>query len=197
MIIFAKNSLSRTCLNRTVVLTIVLTAFGNALAQSINSLDIDRGNSMRRAIKSDIEENYYDPRFRGLDIEALFKQAKDRINKADSNGQILARVIQPEKRGTVIGDRSAGAVMRARHYSHTVGVETVTFYGVSVTNADMTMTDGRRLEGAGVTPDEFLIPGQLDLAAGRDPVMARALALAGVNVSSEKARTLFPVEWKK
>jgi C-terminal processing protease CtpA/Prc len=86
--------------------------------------------------------------------------------------------------------------MRARHYSHKVGVETVTFYGVSITDADLTMTDGSRLEGAGVTPDEFLIPGQSDLAAGRDPVMARALALAGVNMSSEKGR-LFPVEWKK
>ncbi|HEU4875433.1 MAG TPA: S41 family peptidase [Pyrinomonadaceae bacterium] len=444
MIIFAKNSFSRTCVNMTVVLTILLIAFGNALAQSISSLDIDRGNSMLRAIRSDIEQNYYDPKFRGIDIEALFKQAKDRINKADSNGQIfgiialtliefndshliflppqratrieygwnaqmignrcfvvavkpgsdadlkglkegdlvhfindmkpsrsefwklqyllnvlrpepslrvvvqsagkeprelkidakiqqtkrvtdltdynevirleiqeqrdarlwrhryiemddvfiwkmpqfdlakagvddmvgkfrkrkalildlrgnsggyeetllrllgsffenevkvgdlitrkqtkpmivkstsndafkgqvivlidsnsassselLARVIQLEKRGTVIGDNSAGSVMRARHHSHTVGLETVTFYGVTVTDADLTMTDGSRLEGAGVTPDEFLIPNQLDLATGRDPVMARALALAGVNMSAEKARTLFPVEWKK
>ena len=439
MTIFAKNSLSRT-----VLLTILLTAFGSARAQSFSSSDIDRGNSMLRAIRSDIEQNYYDPKFRGIDIETLFKQAKDRINKANSNGQIfgiialtliefndshlfflppqraariehgwtaqmigdkcfvvavkpgsdadrkglkegdlvhfindmkptrnefwqlqylinvlrpepslrvvvqsagkeprelkidakieqtkritdltnyeevgrleiqeqrdarlrrhryiemddvfiwkmpqfdltkvgvdevvgkfrkhkalildlrgngggyqetllrllgsfyendvkvgdlitrkqakpliaksvgndgfkgqvivlidsesasssemLARVIQLEKRGTVIGDRSAGAVMQARHYSHTAGVETVTFYGVSITNADLTMTDGNRLEGAGVTPDEFLIPTQSDLAAGRDPVMARALALAGVNMSSEKARTLFPVEWKK
>lgn len=444
MIIFAKNSFSRTCMNALVVLTILLSAFGNALAQSISSLDIDRGNSMLRAIKSDVEQNYYDPKFRGLDIEALFKQAKDRVNKAESNGQIfgiialtliefndshliflppqraarieygwtaqmigdkcfvvavkpgsdadrrglkegdlvhfindmkpsrnefwkiryllnvlrpepslrvvvqsagkeprelkieakieqtkkvtnltdyeevgrleiqeqrdarlwrhryiemddvfiwkmpqfdltkagvddmvgkfrkrkalildlrgnsggyeetqlrllgsffendvnvgdlitrkqtkpliaksigndafkgqvivlidsdsassselLARVIQLEKRGTVIGDRSAGAVMQARHYSHTVGVETVTFYGVSVTSGDLTMTDGGRLEGAGVTPDEFVIPGQSDFAAGRDPVMARALALAGVNMSPDKARTLFPVEWKK
>jgi len=86
---FANNSFSRTYMNMTVVLTIPLTAFDNALAQSISSLDIDRGNSMLRAIKSDIEQNYYDPKFRGLDIETLFKQAKDRINKADSNGQIF------------------------------------------------------------------------------------------------------------
>lgn len=444
MIIFRKNSFSRSCLNATVVLTVLLTVFGNALPQSISSSDIDRGNSMLRAIRSDIEENYYDPKFRGLDTEALFKQAKERINKADSNGQIfgiialtliefndshliflppprtarieygwtaqmigdtcfvvavkpgsdadrkglkegdliylindmkptrndfwkieyllnvlrpepslrvvvqsagkeprelkieakiqqtkrvtdltdynevarleiqeqrdarllrhryvemddvfiwkmpqfdltkaevddvvgkfrkrkalildlrgnsggyeetqlrligsffendikvgdliarkptkpliaksigndafkgqvivlidsnsassselLARVIQLEKRGTVIGDRSAGAVMRARQYSHKVGLETVVFYGVSVTDADLTMSDGGRLEGAGVTPDELLLPSQLDLALGRDPVMARALALAGVNMSPEKARTLFPIEWKK
>ena len=36
-----------------------------------------------------------------------------------------------------------------------------------------------------------------DLAAGRDPVLARAFELVGVKMSPEKARALFPTEWRK
>jgi carboxyl-terminal processing protease len=114
-----------------------------------------------------------------------------------SAAEIFARVIQLEKRGIVLGDRSAGAVMQSLHYGHKVGLETVTFYGASITNADIIMTDGKSLEHAGVIPDELLLPTGADMAAKRDPVLSRAAELLGYRLDPETAGTLFPVEWLK
>ena len=114
-----------------------------------------------------------------------------------SAAEIFARIIQLEKRGIVLGDRSAGAVMQSLQYQHSVGLEIVTPYGASITNADVIMTDGKSLEHAGVTPDELLLPTGADLAAHRDPVLSRAAALLGVKLDPEKAGTLFPIEWRK
>lgn len=129
----------------------------------------------------------------------IFKGKLVVIIDADSgsSAEIFARMIQLEKAGTVIGDRSAGAVMRARSYSFQIGADTVIFYGASITDADLIMTDGKSLERTGVTPDELVIPDAADLAAKRDPVLSRAAALAGVKLDPEKAGSLFPVEWRK
>lgn len=112
-----------------------------------------------------------------------------------SSAELLARVVQLEKRGTVIGDRSAGAVMRAQHISYTEGQDTVVFYGLSVTVADLVMSDGKSLEKVGVSPDELLLPTPEDLAAQRDPVLSRAASLVGIKIEAGKAAALFPVEW--
>lgn len=114
-----------------------------------------------------------------------------------SASEIFARVIQIEKRGTVIGDRSAGAVMEAVQYPHELGIDTVIPYGVSVTAADLIMADGRSLEKAGVIPDELILPSPADMMARRDTVMVHAAALAGVQLAPEKAGSLFPIEWRK
>lgn len=114
-----------------------------------------------------------------------------------SASEIFARLIQLQKRGTVIGDRTAGAVMQSRHYSHQLGTDSVIFYGVSITNADLIMSDGKSLEHEGVTPDEVLVPTKEDLASGRDPTLARAAALVGIEMSPEEAGALFPLEWQK
>lgn len=114
-----------------------------------------------------------------------------------SASEVFARVIQLEKRGVVIGDRSSGAVMQSLFHPHKVGVEVVSFYGASITNADIIMTDGKSLEHTGVTPDELLLPTGADMAAGRDPVLARAASLVGLKLDAEKAGTLFPIEWRK
>jgi hypothetical protein len=47
--------------------------------------------------------------------------------------------------------------------------------------------DGGRLERVGVSPDEIVLPSPADLAAGRDPVLARAVALAGGTLTAEDA----------
>jgi carboxyl-terminal processing protease len=114
-----------------------------------------------------------------------------------SASEVVARVVQLEKRGTVVGDRSAGAVMRGRHIPHQQGQGhgTVLDYGVSVTDADLIMTDGKSLEGTGVVPDTIILPGPGDLAAKRDPVLSHAASLVGLELSAEKAGTLFPIEW--
>lgn len=114
-----------------------------------------------------------------------------------SASELLARVVQMEKRGTVLGDRTAGAVMTSKHFDHQTGVGSVLYFGASVTVADVIMADGKSLEGAGVTPDETLLPTGADLAARRDPVLSRAAAAAGVKLDPEKAGALFPVQWRK
>ncbi len=118
-------------------------------------------------------------------------------SESASAAELLARVVQLEKRGTVVGDRTSGAVMRSRGYSHQIGVDTLLFYGTSVTDADIKMADGRSLEKAGVTPDEPALPTGPAMRAGRDPVLAFAATLAGVQLDSEKAGALFPVRWKQ
>lgn len=118
-------------------------------------------------------------------------------SRSASASEILAKVVQLEKRGTVLGDQSAGAVMESIRYNYHIGFETRTFYGASITEADLIMTDGKSLEKVGVTPDEVLLVSAKDLAAGRDPIMARAVELAGGKLSPEAAGKLFPYEWPK
>jgi C-terminal processing protease CtpA/Prc len=69
-------------------------------------------------------------------------------------------------------------------------------YGFSVTVADVLMKDGKSLERIGVTPDEVILPTQDDLAAGRDPVLARAAAILGASLDATAAGRLFPLTWK-
>ena len=109
-----------------------------------------------------------------------------------SSAEILARVVQLEKRGAVIGDRTEGAVMRARVYPHEVGVSKAAFFAVSVTDANVLMGDGKSLENVGVTPDEIKLPTGADLASTRDPVLAYAAKAAGVTIDPDKAGALFP-----
>jgi C-terminal processing protease CtpA/Prc len=118
-----------------------------------------------------------------------------------SAAEIFARVVQLEKRGTILGDRSAGAVMESGVFIHAVNLDrsgtNVTQYGSMITVADLIMTDGKSLENVGVTPDERIVPTPDDMAAGRDPVLARAAALAGVKMTPEEAGKIFPFEWPK
>ena len=112
-----------------------------------------------------------------------------------SSAEIFARIVQLEKRGVVIGDRSAGAVMESKIYPFAQGNPMIV-YGFSVTDADLIMKDERSLEAVGVTPDEVIRPTGADLAAGRDPAMARAAELAGVPMDAIAAGKLFPYQWK-
>ncbi|MFL6228913.1 MAG: S41 family peptidase [Pyrinomonadaceae bacterium] len=118
-------------------------------------------------------------------------------SESGSAAEVLARVVQLEKRGTVIGDRSMGAVMLGRSFDHQLGDTLVILFGSSVSDADLLLSDGHSLEHAGVTPDELILPKATDLASQSDPVLARAAQLAGLSLSPEKAGAMFPVEWRK
>ena len=91
--------------------------------------------------------------------------------------EVLARVLQLTGRGVVVGDRTAGGAMHSLQREMSIGGQRPALYGVSVTDAALVMADGAPLEKVGVTPNELILPTPAQLAAGEDPVLARATAV--------------------
>ncbi|MGA8270608.1 MAG: S41 family peptidase [Candidatus Sulfotelmatobacter sp.] len=144
----------------------------------------------RDRIKSEVTKTRGDKTFNGKLIVLVDSESA-------SASEIFAKVVQLEKRGIVVGDLSSGSVMESRLYRHTIGRMVMTFYAASVTEADIIMSDGKSLEHIGVVPDVRMTPTAADLAAGRDRALAYAAGLVGIELTPEKAGTLFPVEWPR
>ncbi len=130
-----------------------------------------------------------EPTFRGKVIVLV-------DSESGSAAEILARALQLEGRATVVGDITSGSVRQSRQHSGKLGVDRIVLFSVSITNADLLMKDGQSLEHVGVKPDEAMTPAPEDLAAERDPVLARAIELAGGKLSAQDAAQLFPVKWR-
>lgn len=144
----------------------------------------------RKDMKPEVAKGRGDHAFAGK-LEVLID------SQSGSAAEIFARVIQLQKRGSVIGDRSSGSVMEAKHYDHKLGSDTIVPYGVSITDSDLIMSDGKSLEHVGVTPDELVLPTAADMASARDPVLSHAADVLGVKLSPEDAGKLFPFEWPR
>ena len=108
-------------------------------------------------------------------------------SRSASASEITARYLQLEGRATVVGDRSMGAVMGARTYVHAAGFDKFLPYALQVTEQDIIMPDEGRLENVGVIPEFIILPNGADLAAKRDPQMAKALQLAGIQMDPTEA----------
>ncbi len=116
-------------------------------------------------------------------------------SESASASEVFARTIQLEKRGKVVGDTSAGAVMTSIGYAITTPMAgrtveyqkpyQVSFMSVSV--GDLVMRDGGRLEGVGVSPDIPVGPSPLALLNRTDPILAYAAELLGSPITAEKA----------
>ena len=105
-----------------------------------------------------------------------------------SASEITARIMQLHDRATVVGDRTAGAVVTSRMFYREVGgVERVMNYAASISIADVLMPDGNRLENIGVTPDVIVLPTGEDIAQRRDPQMAKALEIVGMKMTPAEA----------
>jgi C-terminal processing protease CtpA/Prc len=118
-------------------------------------------------------------------------------SESASAAEIFARVVQIEKRAVVVGDRSSGKVMEARHEFFSAGNYSPFTAGMSVTVADIHLADGKSLENVGVVPDVTVLPTAEDLSTGHDPVLARAAAELGVSLTSEQAGKLLPMVWRE
>jgi carboxyl-terminal processing protease len=84
-----------------------------------------------------------------------------------SSKEIIAYGFQQYKIGTVIGTKTAGAVVAGRPYIMQDG----TLLYVAVANV---FTNGTRLEGKGVTPD-ITVTNNLEYAQGADPQKDKAI----------------------
>jgi carboxyl-terminal processing protease len=113
-------------------------------------------------------------------------------SESASASEVFARVIQLEKRGFVLGDRTSGMVMEAKSFRHQAFVDWMATYSVSVTEADLIMNDSKSLEHVGVEPDIVVLPTAQDLADRRDPALAKAAGLVGRQLSAEEAGAAFP-----
>lgn len=116
-------------------------------------------------------------------------------SRSASAAEALARVVQIEHRGTVVGDRTSGSVMEADFYPFEWGVPRPVHFAAEITIANLIMSDGQSLEKIGVIPDVLLLPSATDLSQGRDPVLSRAAELAGITLDASAANKLFPFEW--
>ncbi|HEY2824490.1 MAG TPA: S41 family peptidase [Gemmatimonadales bacterium] len=110
-------------------------------------------------------------------------------SRSASASELVARTLQMKGRATIVGDRSAGAVMRAYQlgFSLDVNRERSIPYRMSVTVSDPVMADGGRLENNGVIPNVADVPTAQDLLNHRDPVMSFALELLGVKMDPVSA----------
>lgn len=134
--------------------------------------------------------------------ERIAKSQKEKVFKGelvvliDSNSasasEVFSRVIQLEKRGKVVGDVSAGAVMTSNFITMTnsrgvPGFETLSFFAINLTVADLIMSDGNRLENVGVIPDHPVGPTGKALFEKSDPVLTYSAGLLGAKITSEDA----------
>jgi carboxyl-terminal processing protease len=108
-----------------------------------------------------------------------------------STAEMLAGVVQQESRGTVFGDRTAGAGMVSKVRWHRVRGRGSWDFGVSVSVGEYRTTGGVRIEGTGVTPDEYVLITRDELERGVDPVMARALQSLGLDWDAARAANVF------
>ncbi len=114
-----------------------------------------------------------------------------------SCSEMTTRFLQLEGVATVVGDRSAGAVRESFQLGHDVGFAKYITYGVSVTVDDVIMGDENHLENVGVIPEFIVVPTGADLAARRDPQMAKALALAGIQVDPVQAAKIYSKDFAR
>jgi C-terminal processing protease CtpA/Prc len=119
-----------------------------------------------------------------------------------SASEMLARIVQLERRGKVVGDVTSGALMTSitRGLFGRLRVSTVyaiTRYGMSVTIGDILMKDGKRVEGVGVIPDEGIVPTGLALRLKTDPVLAHAATMLGTPLTPQRAGEFYFITIKE
>jgi C-terminal processing protease CtpA/Prc len=69
-------------------------AFQTISAQSFDRIEKSRMKDILTNIKNEVKKNYYDPNFHGIDIEARFAKAQERLDQVTSVGQAFSIIAQ-------------------------------------------------------------------------------------------------------
>ncbi len=64
------------------VISFLLLAPESTIAQSYDRLERGRMKDILNIVKSEVKKNYYDPEYHGIDLEARFQKAEDRLAQA-------------------------------------------------------------------------------------------------------------------
>ena len=80
---------------RTVIMMLAFGALQPQIANAqLDRIERERALSMLKVVKSELKDNYYDPAFRGMDVDARFKTAEEKVKAATSLGQAFGIVAQ-------------------------------------------------------------------------------------------------------
>jgi C-terminal processing protease CtpA/Prc len=116
------NSVRSLCKGSGILLILFLATGRITLAQDQPLSGKDRGmaKDMLRTVRDDIKKNYYDKKYKGLDIDARFKAAEKKIETAPTMNQALADIA-----GAVdaMGDSHTFFIPPPRPYKHSYGWE--------------------------------------------------------------------------
>jgi len=76
--------------------SLLLASLGSAsvCAQGFDRIERERAISMLGNIKDELKKSYYDPSFRGMDVDARFKIAEEKIKQASSLAQAFGIIAQ-------------------------------------------------------------------------------------------------------
>lgn len=116
-------------------------------------------------------------------------------SRSASAAEMTTRVLQIQKRAMVFGDYSSGSVMTSIRLPFVSTASSLNSFsiiqtGMSVTIADVIMSDGSRLEKTGVIPDQLLQPTGLAMKLRMDAVLSFAAAFFGNKLSPVDAGKL-------
>ncbi len=94
-----KHSLSkliqnRCLLNIATIFVIILFVTNASYTQTLDRINRGRAKDMLNTVKKEIKEKYYDPTFRGLDLDTRFKAAEEKLDKATTLGQAFGIIAQ-------------------------------------------------------------------------------------------------------
>ncbi|MEA3016355.1 MAG: carboxyl-terminal processing protease, partial [Sphingomonadales bacterium] len=95
------------------------------------------------------------------------------VNQATaSTSEVIAASLQEQGRARIVGTRSCGCALGVLRYRRLPDGGALAISEIGIVSGL-----GRRIEGAGVAPDETVALRIRDLAEGRDPALDRALSL--------------------
>src|SRR5881409_1289016 len=64
-------------------------------SEQFSRFERERARMMLKITREDVDKFYYDPAHHGVDLDAAFSAAKEKIEKAESIGQCFAAIARP------------------------------------------------------------------------------------------------------